>query len=327
MQLNLLGLLGRDSLKIPQHESFKGKRVLVTGAGGSIGSAIAKQLVEEAEFVGFIGQSESPIFRLLSDLNSIPPQSQYAWAIEDCANIPINIWRDWAPDVVIHAAAHKHVGLMQSQPGKAFANNTCATLQLALKAFDCGVQNFVFISTDKAVRPSSIMGASKRLAEAWLLARAPWATVCRFGNVAGSSGSLIEIVAEKVAKGEKVTLTSSGMKRYFITPDEAVRLVLSSTFNPGMFTLNMGEPILIEDIIHRIGQQASRCVNLEVTEAGAGEKEDEDLLNPNEYLVNVGGDYCEVRCDKGWPKAAHVDSLIRMVAHGEIGIVDAANHL
>lgn len=190
------------------------------------------------------------------------------------------------PQVIIHAAAYKHVGLMECQPTEAFQNNTEGTIALAKFAQDLSVEKFVLISTDKAARPSSNMGASKMLAEAWLLANYPEATICRFGNVLGSSGSLIEIAAKQIEAGEPVTLTDRRMVRYVITPNEAVGLVLTSglLLGAGLFVLDMGAPVLVEDLIYRLAAQLGKPLSLNITEAGAGEKLNEDLVNPHEVL-------------------------------------------
>lgn len=262
----------------------KGARILITGAGGSIGSAIARGIINSApQMLGVVGHSELPIFNLCRELNkwNVVP------AIVDIASDGMRKFMErFKPDMIIHAAAHKHVGLMESQPAEAFQNNTEGTIALAKFAQELGIEKFVFISTDKAARPESNMGASKRLAEAWLLANYPEATICRFGNVLGSSGSLLEIAAKKIEASEEVTLTDRRMTRFCITPNEAVGLVLTSglLLGPGAYILAMGVPVLVEDLIYRLAAQLGKPLSLTVTEAGEGEKLNEDLVNPHEVM-------------------------------------------
>lgn len=266
------------------HTAVEGKRILITGAGGSIGSAVARGIVNSApQMLGIVGHSELPIFNLARELNkwNVLP------AIVDIASDGMRKFMErFKPDIIIHAAAHKHVGLMESQPAEAFQNNTVGTIALHAFGHSLGVEKFIFISTDKAARPSSNMGASKRLAEAWLLANYPETTICRFGNVLGSSGSLVQIVAKQIEAGEDVMLTDRRMTRFVITPNEAVGLVLTSglLLGPGAYILDMGAPVLVEDLIYRLAAQLGKPLSLKVTEAGAGEKLSEDLTNPYEVL-------------------------------------------
>lgn len=266
------------------HEAVTGKRVLITGAGGTIGSAVARGICNSApQMLGVVGHSELPIFNLCRELNkwNVVP------AIVDIASDGMRKFMErFKPDIIIHAAAHKHVGLMSNQPEAAFQNNTLGTINLAKAARDLGVERFLLISTDKAVQSASNMGASKRLAEAWLLANWKEATICRFGNVLGSSGSLVEIAARKIEAGETVTLTDRRMLRYFITPSEAVGLVLTSglLFGEGMYLLDMKAPVLVEDVLYRLSAQLGKPLSLAITEAGAEEKLAEDLVNTREVL-------------------------------------------
>lgn len=266
------------------HTEVEGKRVLITGAGGSIGSAIARGIVNSApQMLGVVGHSELPVFNLIRELN----KPHVLPAIVDIGSENMrHVIDHWKPEIIIHAAAHKHVGLMEQQPEEAFKNNTLGTISLAKAAMDSGVERFIFISTDKAARCESAMGASKRLAEAWLLVNWPEATICRFGNVLGSSGSLVEIAAKKIEADETVTLTDRRMTRFVITPNEAVGLVLTSglLFGAGLYILDMGAPVLVEDLIYRLAAQLGKPLSMTVTESGAGEKLSEDLTNPGEAM-------------------------------------------
>lgn len=259
-----------------------GKRVLVTGAGGTIGSAIVRRLINSPTLhVGAVGHSELPIFRLKQEINS----EKLGVAIASVADSHVMeaLIRRWRPEIIIHAAAHKHVGLMESQPEQAFRNNSLATISLAKVALASdSVRRFVFISTDKAVTPTSIMGASKRVAEVWLRKHAmPFAVICRFGNVLGSSGSLVEIIEQRLASGEPITITDAKMERFFITAKEAVGLVLTSALldEGDCFSINMGRPVAIMDIVETM---APRHTVVITGSPGSGEKLSEEVVDPRE---------------------------------------------
>lgn len=259
-----------------------GKRVLVTGAGGSIGSALVKRLVEApTDFVGCVGHSELPIFNLRQALSS----GKLGEAIADVgqAHVMRALLDKWKIDLILHAAAFKHVGLMEKQPEAAFVNNSLGTISLVKVALASDtVRRMVFISTDKACNPTSVMGASKRVAEVWLRTYAmPFATICRFGNVLGSSGSLVEIIEKRVAAEEPITITDPKMQRFFITAKEAVGLVLSAAVleEGDCFSINMGAQIPIMDIVEKL------CpMGMVVTtgQPGSGEKLAEEIVGRDE---------------------------------------------
>lgn len=264
------------------NEALWRKRVLVTGAGGSIGSAVARRIVDSpAAFCGLVGHSELPIFNLLNELSSDKVGSAIA-SVAD-SHVMAELIKRWNIDLIVHAAAYKHVGLMESQPEQAFVNNTLATISLAKVALASeSVRRFVFISTDKAVTPTSVMGSSKRLAEAWLKQCAmPFAVVCRFGNVLGSSGSLVEIIENNIKSGEPIKITDTKMERYFITAKEAVGLVLTAALleEGDCFSINMGKPVPIVDIIETL---APRHPTIILGKPGSGEKISEEVVGHNE---------------------------------------------
>jgi FlaA1/EpsC-like NDP-sugar epimerase len=277
-------LLNRPETKFPESEIdeyFRTRRVLVTGAGGTIGSEICRRLAGKAAFLGGLGHSELPIFNLKPEL-------------ADCGRLRLaditqpldDVFRDWKPNVVIHAAAHKHVGLLELQPGIAYRNNFKGTVNVAETARRFGVEKFVFISTDKAAQPTSVMGKSKRLAELWLLAYCKSAGIVRFGNVLGSSGSLVEIVTKNIRSGQPIAITHPEMERYFITVKEAAMLALTAAISePGILTLDMGNPIKIVDIVIKLLQEGDYDIPIVVTNPGSGEKLSENILNPDEHAV------------------------------------------
>lgn len=286
MELDLLGLLGRPRLQIPEAEQFQASCVVITGAGGSIGSAIAARLVGKVKRLVLMGHSEDPIFRLKQKYEKFGDAVQYV--VCDVGNDPGSWLHTWSPDLVIHAAAHKHVGLMEQSPAEAFRNNTQATMDIAYSLALYKNTRMVFVSTDKAVRPTSVMGASKRLAEAYLLSCCENVSVCRFGNVIGSSGSLVEIVRDKLLADQPVTLTDPLMKRFFIVPEEAVDLVLAASNKPGLYTLEMGEPVLIKELILRVRDQLHKdSVEINIGKPLSGEKFDEDLYGANETTTKA----------------------------------------
>lgn len=276
-------------------DALFGKRVLVTGAGGTIGSAIVRRLLEsDVSFVGLVGHSELPIFNLRRSLGRRWACSpQVASAIADIGDVPTMraLIDNWRPDIIFHAAAHKHVGLMETQPHAAFKNNTLATVKLARVAIESNsVRKFVFISTDKAVAPTSVMGASKRFAEVSLQHHfSPFVTICRFGNVLGSSGSLVEIVEKQIASGDPVTINDPRMKRFFITEREAVGLVLTAGLleqDGGVFSIDMGEPVLVDDVVRKLCYKGGHT-DIVTGAPGSGEKTEEVILGPNESAVRT----------------------------------------
>lgn len=323
-------LLNRPEHVFPEDKfnaALTGKRVLVTGAGGSIGSAIFRRLyASPAAFVGGVGHSEAPIFQLKNSLPDHPDRLDFAVIdVGDEASME-PLLENWRPDIVIHAAAHKHVGLMESQPREAFQNNTEATLKLAELAMKSStVRKFVFISTDKAAKPTCVMGASKRLAEAGLLFRAaPFASVCRFGNVLGSAGSLVEIIEQKLESKGIFVVRNPKMRRYFITAKEAVGLVLTvALLEPkgSLFTLDMGPTVSVMDIIEKM--TIRQPLDLQFTADGSGEKVVEDLINEGETLGQKEGGVVSI----GFVPKPQVEAALNRVRAWAPGIVREAAEL
>lgn len=323
------GLLNRpewtfDETKIDTH--LDGKRVLITGAGGSIGSAVARRVSKsKVESVNLVDNSEIALFNLINE-NSL--YCKYSASVLDiCSRQMLDLLKTSCPDIIIHAAAFKHVGLMEACPMSAHHNNTVGTVQLARWARDVGVGQFLFVSTDKAVNPTTYMGASKRLAEAWLFTHLrDRVKVCRFGNVLGSSGSLVSIVVRRLIKGEPITITNASMERYFITPNEAVGLLLSSLTMDGCgpFSIDMGDPVYVVNLVQRIADLLGKPLEMNFTSAGAGEKLLEGLVNPGEFKKPT--EHLGI-FSLDSPSFSNVSIFINSVGSRHIDMVDAANKL
>lgn len=300
--------------------------MLITGAGGSIGSAVARRVAKaDVDSLKLVDNSEIALFRLMKE-ESISSAHSFQ-AMDVCSVQMKRLIQTWAPDIIIHTAAFKHVGFMESSPESAYHNNTIGTVNLGRWARDCGVGQFLFVSTDKAVSPTCYMGASKRLAEAWLLTHAREITkVCRFGNVLGSSGSLVEIVVNNLRQGIPITITDPNMERYFITPKEAVGLILSAAQfeGSGPFTIEMGKPINIPKLIQRIANQIDLPSEVEMGFPGAGEKLSEQLLNEGEEsnITPHSGIF-----SLGSMSFSNISHLIQSVGNHHIDMIDAANKL
>jgi len=287
-------LLGRDVVQLDTEaiSSFlSGKVVLVTGAGGSIGSEMCRQVCKFApKRLLLVEQAENPLFyieRELRDRFSEVAVEPLICNITDRTRVE-SIFATYKPDVVIHAAAHKHVPLMELNPGQAIKNNVFGTMVVADAADQNGAGNFVMISTDKAVNPTSIMGCSKRIAELYVQdlsrrSRTHFVTV-RFGNVLGSEGSVVPIFKRQIAAGGPVTVTHPEMKRYFMVIPEAVQLVLqAAAMGQGgeIFVLDMGEPVRIIDLARELitlsGFRPGEDIEMVITGPRPGEKLFEEL--------------------------------------------------
>jgi FlaA1/EpsC-like NDP-sugar epimerase len=282
-------------------QMIRGKRVLVTGAGGSIGSELCRQILRlhPASLV-LIGHGENSIFEIHNELRAAlekdrthegAPQPDIHAVIADtrALNRLWAVFTRFRPEVVFHAAAHKHVPLMEYNPTEAVTNNIIGTRNLLHVSRIMGVDRFVMISTDKAVNPTSMMGASKRVAELLVNQTArqtgkPYVAV-RFGNVLGSRGSVLHTFQQQIAAGGPVTVTHPEMKRYFMTIPEAVQLVLqAATLGSGgeVFMLDMGQPVkiadLARDLIKLSGLEEGRDIEITFTGMRPGEKLFEELL-------------------------------------------------
>ena len=292
-------LLRRDAIKLDVEEIagyLKGKRVLVTGAGGSIGSEICRQIAKMSPTsLTLLGKGENSIYEIDRELREKYKNLKIEPIIADVRDQErINlIFAQVKPQIIFHAAAHKHVPLMESQPIEAVRNNIFGTKSVAEAADRAGVEAFVMISTDKAVNPTSVMGATKRVAELIIqnisrLSDTKFVVV-RFGNVLGSRGSVIPLFKKQIAKGGPITITHPDMTRYFMTIPEASQLVLQAgaiAKGGEVFVLDMGEPVKIVDmacdLIELSGLVPHKDIKIEFSGLRPGEKLYEELLTSDE---------------------------------------------
>jgi len=289
-------LLGREPVVLETEliESFiENKKILVTGAAGSIGSELCRQIIKfRPGHLFLLDQDETGIFNIENELkNKFSDVMSFVADIRDKEKID-RIFGFIAPEIVFHAAAYKHVPLMEENPDEAVKNNIFGTKVIAEAALTNGIEKFIFISTDKAVNPTSIMGATKRASEmiCQMLNKGKTKFISvRFGNVLGSRGSVIPLFKEKIKKREPIEITHSEMKRYFMTTPEACLLVLQAgAMGEGgeVFVLDMGDPIKIMDLARELillsGLEPDKDVPIVFSEPRAGEKLFEDLLTAEE---------------------------------------------
>jgi FlaA1/EpsC-like NDP-sugar epimerase len=294
-------ILGREPVRMELDRVgayLAGQVVMVTGAGGSIGSELCRQIARVGpRKLVLVDHAEDNLFEIWRELTEERHINVAEPVLADCREDERmrEVFSQHRPAIIFHAAAYKHVAMMEMNPVEAVRNNSIATLLVARLAGEFGVQNFVLISTDKAVKPATVMGASKALAEWAVEAQAirfpstRYATV-RFGNVLGSSGSVVPIFRRQIATGGPVTVTDRRMTRYFMTIPEAVQLVIRSGSlserSGEVFVLDMGEPIKIVDLaetmIRLSGFEPGKDIVIEEVGARPGEKFHEVLFNPYE---------------------------------------------
>lgn len=298
-------LLRRDAIETDMSGAtgyIEGKTVLITGGGGSIGSELARQVssLRPAKLI-LLGKGENSIFEVEQEFRDtgVADVVPIIAGVRDAQAIG-RIMAEHKPDVVFHAAAHKHVPLMERVPIEAVRNNVLGTLTVAQAAMAHGVKKFILISTDKAVNPTNVMGATKRVAEMVVMALSgrsdtQFAAV-RFGNVLGSRGSLIPILKKQIAKGGPITVTDERMTRFFMTIPEAAQLVVQAGSHGGageIFILDMGEPVKIVDVarglIRLYGLEEGKDIDLVFIGARPGEKIHEELSWESEDLERLDG--------------------------------------
>ncbi|MHC4561992.1 MAG: polysaccharide biosynthesis protein [Planctomycetota bacterium] len=296
-------LLGRKAVELDAEaigKFVRDRRVLITGAGGSIGSEMCRQVCHFAPAQLFlVEQAETPLFDIENELRKTFPDIAVTGCICDVEDAPRvdALWEEHKPDVVIHAAAHKHVPLMERNPCEAVKNNVLGTKNVADASCKHDVAEFVLISTDKAVNPSSVMGATKRVAEMYTQAlngqdgcKTQFKAV-RFGNVLGSSGSVVPTFRKQIATGGPVSVTHPDMTRYFMTIPEAAQLVLQAAATGAggqIFLLDMGEPVKIVDLARQMitlsGFRPDEDIDIVFSGVRPGEKLFEELRTDGEDI-------------------------------------------
>lgn len=325
--VNIEDLLGREEITLDNsslHKSIAHKTILITGGGGSIGSELCRQLsYYHPDKLILLDIYENNVYELQQQLLNLGFPSDrlevIIGSVRDCEKLQY-IFEQFHPDIVFHAAAHKHVPLMEKNPCETLKNNVYGTLNTALCAKKFQVKKFILISTDKAVNPTNIMGASKRLCEMIIqgLASSPGSqtsfAAVRFGNVLGSNGSVIPLFKKQLEAGGPLTVTHPDIIRYFMTIPEAVNLILkATTFAKGgeIFVLDMGKPVKIMDLaknyIKLSGLELGKDINIEITGLRPGEKLYEELLMQEEGLTSTSHDKIFI----GAPSPIDFDSLLK----------------
>ena len=307
-EVNIEDLLGREAISINSDflfDSLVKKRICVTGAAGSSGSELCRQIVEHnPEALILIDQSESALYDIENEIKGLKKATTIHTYIADISNQARikAIFGQLKPHLVFHAAAYKHVPMMESNPSEAIVNNILGTKVLADLSVEFGVEKFVMVSTDKAVNPTSVMGCSKRVAEIYVQsydnqlknmgnARTSFVTT-RFGNVLGSNGSVIPTFKRQIQQGGPVTVTHPEITRYFMTISEASRLVLEAGImgrGGEIFIFDMGKPIKIVDLARKMiklsGLEPGKDIDIAFIGLRDGEKLYEELLNNNENTI------------------------------------------
>lgn len=298
-ELRIEDLLGRPPIELDRSHvaaALRGKRIAVTGAAGSIGSELIRQiLVHQPASVLAIDQAETPMHDLSLELTKLGVADRVEAQLGDIRDEQqvLDTFLAFKPEVVFHAAAYKHVPMMERQPWQAFETNVVGTRNVLKAAQAAAVPTFVFVSTDKAVNPTSVMGATKRAAERLIQALAPQGTTrvitTRFGNVLGSNGSVIPLFRRQIAAGGPVTVTDAEVTRFFMTIPEAAQLVLeAAAMGEGgeVFVFDMGQRVRILDLAKKMiqlaGKEPGRDIELKITGLRPGEKLHEELLLQSE---------------------------------------------
>ncbi len=320
--INLEDLLRRDPVELNTKEIasyLHDRTILVTGAGGSIGSEIVRQIAPfSPKKVLLLGRGEFSIYKFEQELRKAYPTLSYHPVIADIrdVNTLASVFDEFEPELVFHAAAHKHVPLMEKNPAQAILNNVGGTKNLIELSLEKNVRHFVNISTDKAVNPTSVMGASKRIAEYLVEQGSKKAgenqnfVSVRFGNVLGSRGSVITKFKEQIKQRESITVTHPDMTRYFMTIPEASQLVLQAgglSQNGAVYVLEMGEPVkimdLAKDLIRLSGLEPNRDIPIEIIGKRPGEKLYEELLTTDEGAEVTRYEKIQSAHQNGLPKS------------------------
>jgi len=342
--ISLEDLLTRELVELDHDiigQCLRNKVIMVTGAGGSIGSEMCRQITSfSPKRLILVEQSENNLFDIERELREEHQELALTPYLADiCDEIRISrIFRNELPDMVCHAAAHKHVPMMEAHPGEGIKNNIVGTITLANQAVKHGVEKFVYISTDKAVNPTSIMGCTKRIAEMYVQGLSEQSgtqfITTRFGNVLGSRGSVVPIFQEQIAKGGPVTITHPEITRYFMTIQEAAQLVLQAgTIGKGgeIFLLNMGEPVqmvaLAKNLITLSGLTPGVDIDIIFTGLRPGEKLYEELYIDGEDLAPTSHPNIRVWTMKpeNWDTLlSDIPKLVALADHGSSAQIKAS---
>lgn len=294
-------LLGREEIGFDEKEIYdyyKNKTILVTGGGGSIGSELVRQLITlPVKKVIALDNSENAIHSLIMSINLLENKDKFKYIISNVRDYikTDKILKEYKPNIIFHAAAYKHLPFMEEYPEEAIKNNILATENISALAIKNDIKNFVFISTDKAVRPTSLMGASKRICERMIMSfsheqNSTIFKITRFGNVLGSSGSVIPVFERQIKEGHAITVTHPEMVRFFMSIREAARLVIKAcTLDSGIiFTLDMGKPVKILDLAKnmlKVYGLNENDIPIIFTGIREGEKLYEEILTDDETLI------------------------------------------
>jgi FlaA1/EpsC-like NDP-sugar epimerase len=325
-EVNVEDLLGRTPLQLDldrirtQHQD---KTILVTGAGGSIGSELCRRIAQFAPraIIGF-DIAECGLFHLEQEMRRLFPKVRFYASMGSVQKLDrlSEVFEQHSPSLVYHAAAYKHVPLMEGHLVEAIENNIFGAANVVLAARDNGVSEFVMVSSDKAVRPANIMGLTKRVAELLVQSQEETETKfisVRFGNVLGSNGSVIPTFQKQISSGGPVTVTHTDMRRYFMTIPEAVQLILqASAMGAGgeIFVLDMGEPVRIMDLAHKMillsGLRPQEDIKIEVTGIRPGEKLSEELFSDNETTRRTYHEKIRILLPQSIPTQAEIHSHI-----------------
>jgi FlaA1/EpsC-like NDP-sugar epimerase len=307
-EIHIEDLLEREAIRLDNRviqNEIKGKKIMITGAAGSIGSELVRQVIHYGpKFIVLVDQAESPLFEIDNEAKNLgfsTPVISYVADITSHERMKA-IFEDHRPDMIFHAAAYKHVPMMENNPSEAVECNILGTKILADLAVEHEAQKFVMISTDKAVNPTNVMGCSKRIAEIYVqslnnhlkkfaLARTSFVTT-RFGNVLGSNGSVIPLFKKQIEKGGPITVTHPEITRYFMTIPEACQLVLEAgVMGKGgeVFVFDMGQSVKIHDLAKKMillsGMTPGKEIDIVFTGLREGEKLYEELLNDHENTI------------------------------------------
>ena len=306
-EVSMVDLLGRKEVELDRSsisQYIYGKRVLVTGAGGSIGSELVRNcLTFDPDLLILLDQSEHNLFKIERECEGSKHPVSFQPILGDIRDKTLlqRVFSSFNPDVVFHAAAYKHVPMQEDHPWEAILTNIQGTLNLIDASEDYNVNRFVLVSTDKAVNPTNIMGATKRVAEKLIQSKSIDSNVkfmaVRFGNVIGSSGSVIPTFQEQIRNGGPITITNPNMQRYFMSISEAAQLILQAgAMGSGgeIYVLDMGKPVNIQDIAYELirlsGLEPETDIGIEYIGMRQGEKMYEELQTQEENIIDTGHD-------------------------------------